>query len=161
MSEPGHQRRDKLWRNVSEMKNGLSKLGFPNESRSPIIPVIIGDEEAAVKLSGKLLEAGIFVPAIRYPTVPKGKARLRVTVSAAHTREHLDRALAAFSKVGKKLGRLHALSRGGDEEEDEAPSAGSGSDSAEAFAFERHCDVAADHRAWKRPTQAAQRRLQP
>jgi len=89
MSDAGHQRRDELWRNVSELKNGLSALGVQNESRSPIIPIIIGDEQAAMDLSGKLYERGIFVPAIRYPTVQKGKARLRVTVTARHTADDI------------------------------------------------------------------------
>src|ERR1043166_6220221 len=84
MSDAGQQRRDQLWRNVSEMKNGLSALGIQNESRSPIIPIMVGDEPAAIEKSRKLFERGFFAPAIRFPTVPKGKARLRVTVTAAH-----------------------------------------------------------------------------
>lgn len=101
MSEAGHERRDKLWRNVSEMKNGLSKLGIQNESRSPIIPVIIGDEDAAVEVSGKLYERGIFVPAIRFPTVPKGKARLRVTVTAAHESGDIAQFLKEFGELAR------------------------------------------------------------
>jgi 8-amino-7-oxononanoate synthase len=93
MSEAGHERRDRLWRNVSELKNGLSKLGVENQSRSPIIPIIIGEESAAVEISRKLYEAGLFVPAIRYPTVPKGKARLRVTVTAAHSAQDIQKFL--------------------------------------------------------------------
>lgn len=96
MSDAGHQRRDKLWRNVSVMKNGLAKLAIQNESRSPIIPVVIGDETAAVETSQKLFERGIFVPAIRFPTVPKGKARLRVTVTAAHQQRDIDLFLQEF-----------------------------------------------------------------
>src|SRR5439155_17900281 len=96
MSDAGNERRDKLWRNVSEMKNGLSKLGIQNESRSPIIPVIIGDEQTAMDLSANLYERGIFVPAIRFPTVPKGKARLRVTVTAGHSREDIRPFLHEF-----------------------------------------------------------------
>ena len=93
MSDAGHERRDQFWRNVSELKNGLSALGVQNESRSAIIPVIIGDEVAAVEMSRKLYAAGIFVPAIRYPTVPKGKARLRVTVTAAHSSQDIAKFL--------------------------------------------------------------------
>jgi 8-amino-7-oxononanoate synthase len=96
MSVEGHQRRDQLWRNVSELKNGLSALGIQNESRSPIIPIIIGDENAAVETSRHLFDRGIFVPAIRFPTVPKGKARLRVTVTAAHPPGDLDTFLKAY-----------------------------------------------------------------
>jgi 8-amino-7-oxononanoate synthase len=101
MSEEGHRRRDQLWRNVSELKNGLSALGIQNESRSPIIPIIIGDEDAAVETSRQLYQRGIFVPAIRFPTVPKGKARLRVTVSAAHTQQDI----ASFLKEFRDLAR--------------------------------------------------------
>ena len=99
MSEDGLQRRDKLWRNVSAMKNGLSAIGVSNESRSPIIPIIVGDESQAVEVSGQLQERGIFVPAIRFPTVPKGKARLRVTVTAAHTSKDIEEFLALFSVI--------------------------------------------------------------
>ncbi|MGA2139510.1 MAG: 8-amino-7-oxononanoate synthase [Verrucomicrobiia bacterium] len=101
MSEEGHQRRDKLWRNVSELKNGLSALGVQNESRSPIIPIIIGDEAAAVETSRKLYERGIFVPAIRFPTVPKGKSRLRVTVTALHESRDIARFLQEFSGLAR------------------------------------------------------------
>jgi 7-keto-8-aminopelargonate synthetase-like enzyme len=101
MSDAGHERRDRLWRNVSEMKNGLSALGIKNESRSPVIPIVIGEEAAAVERSQKLFEQGVFVPAIRYPTVPKGKARLRVTVTAGHSREDIQFFLRAMSANGK------------------------------------------------------------
>jgi glycine C-acetyltransferase/8-amino-7-oxononanoate synthase len=101
MSEDGHQRRDRLWRNVSAMKNGLSAVGVANESRSPIIPIIIGDESKAVEVSCRLQERGIFVPAIRYPTVPKGKARLRVTVTAAHEQAEIERFVKEFGDLAR------------------------------------------------------------
>ena len=101
MSAEGHQRRDQLWRNVSELKNGLSALGIQNESRSPIIPIIIGDEAAAVETSRRLYERGIFVPAIRFPTVPKGKSRLRVTVTALHESRDIARFLQEFSGLAR------------------------------------------------------------
>ena len=101
MSEGGHQRRDRLWRNVSAMKNGLSAIGVANESRSPIIPIIIGDESKAVEVSGQLQERGIFVPAIRFPTVPKGKARLRVTVTAAHEQADIERFVKEFGDLAR------------------------------------------------------------
>jgi len=85
MSDAGHQRRDRLWRNVRDLKNGLAQLGIEHPSRSPIMPITIGDERAAVEVSKQLFERRLFVPAIRFPTVPKGKARLRVTVTAGHT----------------------------------------------------------------------------
>ena len=87
MSDYGAQRRDRLWDNVRT-------LG----AQSAIHPVIVGEERAAVELSGKLFDAGIFVPAIRYPTVPKGKARLRVTVSAAHTTADVQQFLKVYAK---------------------------------------------------------------
>jgi glycine C-acetyltransferase/8-amino-7-oxononanoate synthase len=96
VSESGQERRDRLWRNVSHMKNGLSALGIQNESRSPIIPIIIGDETATVETSQKLYERGLIVPAIRFPTVPKGKARLRVTVTAAHEEPDIEQFLGEF-----------------------------------------------------------------
>ncbi len=98
MSEAGQERRDRLWRNVSELKNGLSALGTQNESRSPIMPVIIGEEENAVNVSQKLYDRGVFVPAIRFPTVPKGKARLRVTVTAAHSSQDIITFLNEFPR---------------------------------------------------------------
>jgi glycine C-acetyltransferase/8-amino-7-oxononanoate synthase len=97
-SEAGQQRRNLLWRNVSEMKNGLSALGIRHESRSPIIPILIGDESAAVDISQKLYQHGIFAPAIRYPTVAKGKARLRVTLTAAHSKDDIAAFLAKFQQ---------------------------------------------------------------
>ena len=99
MSERGQERRDRLWRNVSLMKNGLSALGIQNDSRSPIIPVIIGNEAATVEASRRLYERGIFVPAIRFPTVPKGKARLRVTVTAAHEQSDVEQFVAEFGGI--------------------------------------------------------------
>ena len=86
MSSAGAQRRDQLWEHVRA-------LG----AQSPIHPIIVGAERAAVELSEKLLGDGIFVPAIRYPTVPKGKARLRVTVSAAHTSTDVQQFLKVYA----------------------------------------------------------------
>ena len=88
MSPAGAQRCDRLWENVRA-------LG----AHSPIHPVIVGEERAAVELSDKLLAAGIFVPAIRYPTVPKGKARLRVTVSAAHAAADVQQFLKVYATL--------------------------------------------------------------
>jgi 8-amino-7-oxononanoate synthase len=99
MSADGKQRRDRLWQNVAEMKDGLSRLGVRIESPSAILPVIIGSEPVAMDASQKLYERGIFVPAIRYPTVPKGKARLRVTVTAAHSKEDIQQFLGVFESV--------------------------------------------------------------
>ena len=90
MSAAGAQRRDQLWEQVRA-------LG----AQSPIHPIIVGSERAAVELSEKLLADGIFVPAIRYPTVPKGKARLRVTVSAAHTPADVQQFLRGYATYAR------------------------------------------------------------
>ncbi len=90
MSDAGAQRRDQLWENVRA-------LG----AQSAIHPIIVGDERAAVELSGKLFDAGIFAPAIRYPTVAKGKARLRVTVSAAHTADDVQQFLKIYATLAR------------------------------------------------------------
>ncbi len=95
---------DKLWDNAKYFKENLNKLGFDTgKSETPITPVIVGDEELAMQFSKGLLNEGVFVSAIVFPTVPKGTARLRCMISANHTKVHLDDAVAAFEKVGKKL----------------------------------------------------------
>ncbi|MGD0649877.1 MAG: aminotransferase class I/II-fold pyridoxal phosphate-dependent enzyme [Verrucomicrobiia bacterium] len=106
VGDEGQHRCDQLWRNVSDLKNGLSALGIQNESRSPIIPIIVGEENAAVEFSRKLFERGIFVPAIRFPTVPRGKARLRATVTAAHTEEQIQEFVKAFDSLRNPSGRI-------------------------------------------------------
>lgn len=94
--------RTKLWENIGKVHEGLTRLGFSlAKPESAILPVIVGDEGKALAAFETLLEQGIFVPALRYPTVPKGKARLRVTVSAAHTSEDIARLTTAFAKVKK------------------------------------------------------------
>jgi glycine C-acetyltransferase len=70
----------------------------------PIIPVMIGDARLASELADRLLQEGIYVIGFSYPVVPQGQARIRTQMSAAHDREHLDRAIAAFEKVGRELG---------------------------------------------------------
>lgn len=94
----------KLWDNADYLRAGLKKLGFDTgTSISPIIPVMLGEAETAQNMSKKLFEEGLFAKAIVYPTVPQGKARIRVMNSAGHTKEHLDTALSIFEKVGKEL----------------------------------------------------------
>ena len=75
------------------------------ESATPIIPILTGDSASAMKLSARLLEEGVFVQGIRPPAVPAGKARLRVTVTAAHSTEDLTFALRCFERVWKKRGK--------------------------------------------------------
>ena len=83
----------------------MKKLGFDTgESETPITPVMLYDAKLSSQFSKELFEEGIFVQSIGYPTVPKGKARIRVMISAVHTKEDLDFALEKFEKVGKKLG---------------------------------------------------------
>lgn len=94
------ERRETLWINRRHLTNGLQALGFPTGAHaSPILPLIIGDAGKCMRLSERLLERGIFAQGIRPPTVPPGTSRLRVTVMASHTREHLDRALEAFKEI--------------------------------------------------------------
>ena len=100
-------RRDRLWANREHLSSGLQHLGFRMpETVSPIVPVLIGDPERTVALSRKLLEEGVFAPAIRPPTVPKATSRIRLTVTSEHTREQLDEALAAFQRAGTSLGLI-------------------------------------------------------
>lgn len=95
----------KLWENKEYFQENLKKMGFNlGTTKTPITPVIIGDEKKAQQFSKELFENNIFVQAIVYPTVPKGTARLRVMLSAIHTKEDLDFALEVFEKVKKKLG---------------------------------------------------------
>ncbi len=95
---------DRLWDNARYFKEKLGKLGFnTGKSETPITPVIVGDEELAMRLSRELLSEGVFVSAIVFPTVPKGTARLRCMISANHTKEHLDKALNVLEIKGKEL----------------------------------------------------------
>ena len=91
---------EKLWENAKKIREGLRALGHEiPRGAGPIMPVIVGENEEALKMSEKLLEEGILVVAIRPPTVPKGTARLRLSVSAAHTDEHIEKLLNAFKKL--------------------------------------------------------------
>jgi glycine C-acetyltransferase len=95
----------KLWENASYFKSEMQRLGFDiGQSETPITPVMLGQAKTAWDFSKQLFEENIFATAIAFPTVPKGKARIRVMISAAHSREDLDLALERFAKVGKKLG---------------------------------------------------------
>jgi len=95
---------DKLWENTRFFKKGLEDLGFNTGiSQTPITPVIVGEGALAMKLSDRLFEEGVFAQALAFPTVPRGKARVRTIVMATHTQEDLDIALRAFEKVGKEL----------------------------------------------------------
>jgi 8-amino-7-oxononanoate synthase len=95
--------RKALWENVDFFKKGLQVHGFStHDSATPIIPIVVGDASLAVTISESLLQEGLFIQAIRPPTVPEGSSRLRITVSAAHTKEDLSSALVILERVCKK-----------------------------------------------------------
>jgi glycine C-acetyltransferase len=96
---------DKLWANTEYFKEGMARLGFDTgRSQTPIVPVMLGEAPLAKEFSRKLFENGVFAMALGFPTVPQGKARIRVMNTAAHSHEDLDAGLAAFEKVGLELG---------------------------------------------------------
>ena len=96
---------DRLWENTRYFKAQMKELGFDiGQSVTPITPVMLGDEKLTQEFSLRLFEEGVFATAIAYPTVPLGKARIRVMISASHSKEDLDFGLEAFAKVGRQLG---------------------------------------------------------
>lgn len=96
---------DRLWSNARMFKEGLRRIGFDTgASETPITPIMVGDGAMAMEFSDKLFERGVFVVAVAYPTVPKGKARLRTIVTAAHTEDDLSQALEIIEKSGRELG---------------------------------------------------------
>ena len=103
--EGGAEQRIKLRENTAYFRQEMAALGFdilPGEH--PIIPVMLGDAKLATEMSDRLLQQGIYVVGFSFPVVPKGQARIRTQMSAAHDRSHLDRAIAAFAAVGRELG---------------------------------------------------------
>jgi glycine C-acetyltransferase len=97
--------RDKLEANTKRFRAGMTKAGLAiREGTHPITPVMLGDARLAVDMAQRLLSHGIYVIGFSYPVVPKGQARIRVQISAAHSEEDIDRALTAFATVGKELG---------------------------------------------------------
>ena len=96
--------RDKLETNTSYFRSKMTEAGFDlKEGVHPIVPVMLYDAKTSQIMADKLLEEGIYVIGFFYPVVPKEQARIRVQLSAAHTKEHLDKAIAAFTKVGKEM----------------------------------------------------------
>jgi glycine C-acetyltransferase len=94
-----------LWENARFFKREMAAMGFDTGvSVTPITPIMLGEAEIAQRFSRELFAEGIFAMPLGFPTVPKGKARIRVMISAAHTQQDLEEGLAAFEKVGKKLG---------------------------------------------------------
>ncbi len=101
------ERIDNLWRNTRYFKEQLTAAGFQTgASQTPITPILVGEASLAYKFSAALFEEGLFATGVGYPTVPKGKARLRTIVTATHTIEQLDRALEILTRVGKRMGIL-------------------------------------------------------
>ncbi|MGX5203085.1 glycine C-acetyltransferase [Aliikangiella sp. IMCC44632] len=103
--ESGNDLRQKLNENAQYFREKMSALGFellPGEH--PIIPVMLGDASLAKKFANEMLAEGIYVVGFSFPVVPKGQARIRTQMSAAHDKSHIDKAVAAFEKVGKNLG---------------------------------------------------------
>jgi 8-amino-7-oxononanoate synthase len=99
------ERRARLWENTRFMADGFRDLGLDTgESQTPVIPVVVGEDRAAFFLAHRLQEEGVFVNPVVAPAVPPGRALLRTSYMATHTREHLERALAAFAKVGREVG---------------------------------------------------------
>jgi glycine C-acetyltransferase len=97
--------RDQLEWNVNYFKKGIKEAGLEiKDGESAIVPVMLYDAALSQQFADRLLEEGIYVIGFFYPVVPKGQARIRVQLSAAHEKTHLDKAIAAFAKVGKELG---------------------------------------------------------
>ncbi len=96
---------DRLWENTRYFKSEMKRLGFDTGfSTTPITPVMLGEAPLAKEFSRRLFENGLFAMALGFPTVPRGKARIRVMISAVHTKDDLDKGLEIFAKVGKELG---------------------------------------------------------
>ncbi|WP_053982285.1 glycine C-acetyltransferase [Marinagarivorans algicola] len=104
MLETGSERRDQLWANAAYFREHMEAAGFTLAGKDhAIIPVMLGDAQLASDMAEKMLQEGIYVVGFSFPVVPKGQARIRTQISAAHTKAQLDKAIAAFIKVGKEL----------------------------------------------------------
>jgi glycine C-acetyltransferase len=96
---------ERLWSNADYFKTSMNRLGFDTgHTQTPIVPVMLGEAPLAQQFSKRLFEEGVFAMAIGFPTVPQGKARIRVMNSATHSRDDLDQTLGVFAKVGRELG---------------------------------------------------------
>jgi glycine C-acetyltransferase len=105
MIEDGDELREKLRRNAQSFREQMTRLGFTLAGADhPIIPVMLGDAVLAKEMSARLLKEGIYVVGFSFPVVPRGQARIRTQMSAAHQPHHIDKAVAAFAKVGRELG---------------------------------------------------------
>ena len=96
---------ERLWSSAKYFRDSIRALGFDTgNSETPIVPIVLGDESITTQFRKLLIDEGVYTQAFGYPTVPKGKAKLRTIISSAHTREDLDFCLSAFVKVGRRLG---------------------------------------------------------
>ena len=99
--------RETLWENTAYFRSEMEALGFDIlPGKTPIMPIMLRDELKTVELAKAVNEKGIFVVGFTFPVVPRGQARIRVQISAAHTREQLDRAITVFGEAGKALGAI-------------------------------------------------------
>jgi glycine C-acetyltransferase len=97
--------RARLTANAERFRTSMVAAGFSLAGEGhPIIPVMLGDATLATEMANRLLEKGVYVIGFSFPVVPKGEARIRTQMSAAHTPEHIDKAIAAFTEVGRDLG---------------------------------------------------------
>jgi glycine C-acetyltransferase len=99
--------RDKLWENTKYFREQITKAGFDiKPGEHPIVPIMLYEAKLAQEFATRLMDEGIYVTGFFYPVVAKGNARIRVQISAGHERHHLEKAIAAFTKIGKELGVL-------------------------------------------------------
>ena len=104
MLEQGQALRDQLWENATFFRENMEAAGFICGGKDhAIIPVMLGDAKVAAQMADELLQEGIYVIGFSFPVVPKGQARIRTQISAAHTLEQLKRAVEAFTRIGKKM----------------------------------------------------------
>lgn len=109
MLEAGDELRQKVNANSRYFRTEMNRLGFTLAGKDhPIIPVMIGDAPLAKQFADRMLEEGIYVIGFSFPVVPEGKARIRTQMSAAHDREHMDKAITAFARVGRELGLIQS-----------------------------------------------------
>ncbi len=103
--EPMHRKR--LWDNTTSVHKSVTALGYNTcDSKTPIVPILVGEADCAIAFSKRLMQAGIYVPAVRPPTVPKGQSRLRITLMATHTQEQIAFLICKLKEIGKALGIL-------------------------------------------------------
>jgi len=99
------ERRQRLWEHTDYMKREFSTMGYDTgNSASPVIPLVVGEDMTAFKMTFRLQEEGVFANPVVSPGVPEGRALMRTSYMATHTRDHLDSALDVFRKVGRELG---------------------------------------------------------